>query len=389
MNILLNCESLTPPLTGIGHYTRQLILGLCASAQCDLYGFIHGRVSHISSPEEFLPAEEGRGKQPGYGSVWLRHFVRRVPGAYTLRSRIAQETFRKRIKNICADAIYHEPNYILKPFEGICVATVHDLSCMHYPEYHPRERVQFMEREFPKTLKRADHFITVSEYVKNEMVSFLGVAPEKITAIHHGVGSEFHPRSTPELTPVLSRYNLKCSGYLLAVATLEPRKNLDALLEAYMRLSETQRKKTPLVLAGGKGWCSNALEARIRRLEDLGHVRTLGYVPDADLPFIYAGAHAFAFPSHYEGFGLPPLEAMASGVPVLVADNSAMSEVVAHAGIKVNAHDGDALFAGLEQLLCDEQTRSDMACSGLERAQDFSWGKCIHGTLDVYKHLKY
>jgi alpha-1,3-rhamnosyl/mannosyltransferase len=385
VKVLLNCESVRHPLTGIGHYARQLMLGLIERRDCDLYGFSHAKITHYTNARQVDVGSTSAGIRR---SSNVRRIVRKIPGAYTARNKLVEYNFRRHVRRYCNDAIYHEPNYILRPFDGVSISTVHDLSWIHFPQYHPRERVRFMEREFPKTLKRADHFIAVSEYVKKEMTDVLGLKAENITTVHQGVSADFHPRTPGELEPTLKHYRLDYKEYLLAVATLEPRKNLEALLDAYMRLPAKERARLPLVLVGGKGWCSSALEQRVETLEQGGHIRKLGYVPDADLPGIYAGAHSFAFPSYYEGFGLPPLEAMASGVPVLVADNSAMSEVVAHAGIKVDAHDDEALLSGLKHLLFAEEQRTAMVESGLERARQFSWAKCVDNTFNVYTRMQ-
>lgn len=385
MNVLLNVDSLIPPLTGIGYYTKHLVEGLSNHRDIDkLSCFSQARMVNPDEPI-LLEANTVFGDRK-FDSA--RRIVRRIPGAYQLRSKMINSMFTYALRNHSKHGIYHEPNYILKPFDGCSIATVHDLSFLHYPQYHPRERVRHMERELPKTLERAQHIITDCQYVKNELISILGVAADRITAVPLGVVPQYRPRTEAEVQVVMQQHHLTYGQYLLAVATLEPRKNLQGLIDAYMSLLTKERRRYPLVLVGGRGWQSKTLETKISQLEAVGELRYLGYLPYAELLAVYSGAGAFAFPSHYEGFGLPPLEAMASGIPVLTAENSAMSEVVADAGILINADDVDDIQAGLEKLLLDDSFRSEARRNGLLRASQFTWQNCIEQTVAVYRAVK-
>ena len=383
IKVLLNIESLVPPLTGIGHYTQQLLSGLSTNDNCQVSCFSQSKIVHSSVID--VPAVSNN-QHRRFDQI--RRAVRAVPGAYRLRSGVRNMLFRRLTAENYSDVIYHEPNYILKPFDGLSLATIHDLSHIHYPQFHPRERVHYMDRELPKTLARADHIITDSTYVKNELISVLGVAAERISAIPLGVGKQYHPRLETQVQSVMQKYHLRYGAYLLAVATLEPRKNLTGLLNAYMRLPLSVRRSFPLVLVGGRGWQCHELEEKIIQFENAGEIMRLGYVPAEDLPAIYAGAGAFAFPSFYEGFGLPPLEAMASGIPVLTSNDSATAEVVGDAGILVDAEDNDAIFTGLERLLLDEDHRKLMTQKGLLRASSFTWDSCVEQTMAVYQRLE-
>ncbi|MCB1771577.1 MAG: glycosyltransferase family 4 protein, partial [Candidatus Competibacteraceae bacterium] len=172
-----------------------------------------------------------------------------------------------------------------------------------------------------------------------------------------------------------------------AVSTLEPRKNLPRLLIAYARLPEALRARHPLALVGAKGWLNTELERHLAPLERTGQLRRLGYVPQDDLPALYAGAHAFAYPSLYEGFGLPLLEAMASGIPALSSHRSSLPQVAGDAALLINPEDIDDLTAGLEHLLSDELWRAAARPRGLEQARRFSWERCVEETIAVYRRL--
>jgi len=384
MQVILGGDALRPPLTGIGHYTRALATGLPNDHRIDdVRCFCEGRFVEAQS---LFRQPEGAGATAGTSRGQLRAFIRKIPGAYSLRTKMRNALFANQLNRFDGQALYHEPNYILKPFKGCCITTIHDLSHLHYPEFHPVERVRYLEQELPRTLERANHVVTDCEFIRREVIELLGVAAENVTAVPLGVDERFHPREGEQLEKVLADYGLQ-PGYLLAVATLEPRKNLAGLLHAYEGLPAALRRRFPLVLVGGRGWHCQELEQKIERLVRRGEGCHLGYVPTEHLPVIYSGAAAFAFPSFYEGFGLPPLEAMASGVPVLISDNSAMAEVVGEAGLLVSAEDPEQIRKSLQELLEDDGLRQTLRKQGLQRSQQYRWPVCIEQTVDVYQRV--
>jgi len=349
-----------------------------------------------------MEAVEARGDEEiryFYGTHWGRRLIASPVGAVDSAKRFVKRTvphpyfiMRTAQRPIFAvgllafrPQVYHEPNYVSFPFRGPIVLTVHDLSFVHFPELQPRDRVKHLERYLVSALATAAHIITDSEAVRSEAITHFGLNPGRVTAIHLGVGSEFAPRERSECAEALARYHLRYREYVLAVGTLEPRKNLGATIQAFAALPDRLRRRTPLVVAGQRGWLSEEIDRLIRRAEAAGWLRFLGYVPQADLPNIYAGAHLFVYPSRYEGFGLPVVEAMASGAPVITSSVSCLPEVASNAAELVHPDDEDGLRATLVRLLEDESRSAELRSLGLARAKQFTWQRCAEETVAIYR----
>jgi alpha-1,3-rhamnosyl/mannosyltransferase len=242
-----------------------------------------------------------------------------------------------------------------------------------------------LDRLLPRALERADAVITVSDYIATEVRSQFGLPADRVHAVHHGVDPAFRPLDTAAVRPTLERYGLVSGGYLLCLATLEPRKNFERLITAFEALPAVLRARYPLVLAGAGGWRNAAIRSRIDRLEARGELRHLGYVAAEDRAPLYVGAHGFAYPALYEGFGLPPLEAMACGTPVMVSDRSAMPEVAGDAALLVDPEDIQGMTEGLQRLCQDEPLRERLCRAGPLRAARFTWARCAAETVAVYR----
>lgn len=382
IDLILGADSISAPLTGIGRYAFELAGGLPQHpALARVRYFSLGRWAALApllqadaATTEQAQARTLRSVLSGNRAA-VQAFRLLMPTLQRLRLRAEQ------------GAIYHSPNFFLPPFPGRTVTTVHDLSHHIYPQFHPAARVDYMQRMLPASLQRASHVITVSESARQDLISHFGHPPERITAIALGANAAFRPYSAAELAPVLARHHLTVGGYTLFVGTIEPRKNIDRLLQAYESLPSALRQRYPLVLAGGPGWSSAHTHAHMARAAAAGWLHYLRYVPQADLPALYAGARSFAYPSLYEGFGLPVLEAMASGTPVITSNVSSLPEVVGSAALLIDPHDTDALRAALAQGLQDEAWRAQAGSAGLERARQFTWARCVDRTVQVYAQL--
>lgn len=379
IDLILGADSISAPLTGIGRYALELARGLPGHPQlARVRYFSLGRWAHLPQLLQADAATTRQAQAPTLRSVLagnraaVQAFRLLMPPLQRLRLR-GQE-----------GAIYHSPNFFLPPFAGRTVTTVHDLSHHIYPQFHPPARIDYMHRMLPPSLARASHVITVSESARQDLITHLGHPPERITAIPLGANPAFCPHSASALVPVLTRWGLQPQGYSLYVGTIEPRKNIDRLLDAYEALPDALRRHYPLVLAGGPGWRSEHTHARMARAASAGWLHYLRYVPQADLPALYAGARLFAYPSLYEGFGLPVLEAMASGVPVVTSNVSSLPEVVGDVALSIPPEDTDALRTALARGLQDQAWRAHAIVAGPERAAQFTWERCVNQTVAVY-----
>jgi glycosyltransferase involved in cell wall biosynthesis len=290
-------------------------------------------------------------------------------------------------KTFGATKVFHATNHLLAHFRHAhTVYTLHDLIFLQYPEYHKAYNRWYLTLTMPLYLKAADVIVTPSECSKRDAISFYGLPEEKIRVIYEAPAPTFKPLTNPEdLARVRKIYNLP-ERYILHVSTIEPRKNLIRLLEAFQPLL-TDWPDLKLVLVGKKGWLYDSFFERLRALGLENCVIFPGYVAEADLPAFYQLADVFAFPSLYEGFGLGPIEAMACGTPVVSSNSSSLPEVVENAGLLVDPTDTAALNKALRRILSDAELSTDLAHRGLAQAKKFSWEKAVEELIDVYQSL--
>lgn len=376
MKVILSVDAIRQPLTGVGRYTLELARHLAAIPELDLT-FLQGDVLL-----ETLPAAVS-----GHPLVPV---VREMLSGFSLPTSIYrhyQGYRRARALRGENDALLHGTNYYLPAFPGRSIVTIHDVSVFTSPQYHRPDRVRYMHKEVALSLRRAELVVTVSQFSKAEITRVLGVDADRIRVIPLGISQDFHPRDPAGVAEELIAFALQPDTYCLYVGTIEPRKNLWTLLDAFEHLPRQRRLQNPLVLAGYRGWESAELHARIAKAVREGWLTYLGYVPERQLPALIAGARLFVYPSLYEGFGLPPLEAMASGVPVVCSDAAALTEAVGDVAQTAPAQDADALARAIERALDDEAWRSQAKVRGPARAAGFRWDHCAQRTSAVYREL--
>jgi glycosyltransferase involved in cell wall biosynthesis len=262
------------------------------------------------------------------------------------------------------------------------ITIIYDLSFITFNKFSNSKNAQLLIKQVPKSINNSDKIITISQSSKNEIIKKYNVDAKKIEIISPAVDhEEYYPKNTKEISIIKNKYNIK-GEYILYTGTLEPRKNIVGILESYSMLLDEFKNEYSLVLAGGKGWLDDEIENKLNELKDLNIVRT-GYVEDDDLPALYSGATLFIYPSFYEGFGMPPLEAMACGTPVITSNNSSLPEVVGNAGIMVDAKDTRSLTKNIEKVLKSKKLQSEMSKKGLKQAKNFSWEKSAKKLLEL------
>jgi glycosyltransferase involved in cell wall biosynthesis len=368
----------TPALrarTGVGHYTAQLLAALRdLPGGANVVGIPGGAVAHLY-----------RGAAALAGGSGFRRT--RLKSALVGASRTAERLYFRQVAAGLTPGrfdLYHEPNLPILPSAVPSVVTVYDLSPLRFPDFQPAERARKFVQQLPAIVKSA-HIVTISDCVRHEIIRILGVPAERVTRTYLGVRPELRPLPADVVRARLQQLGLPAS-YLLYVGTLEPRKNLVTLLDAYARLPAKLRERCPLVLVGSWGWNFEPIATRLAEVRHLGVVH-LGYVPESDLAVLYNGARALVLPSHYEGFGLPPLEMMACGGPVLASTAGALAEIFGDVAHMVPAADGDGWTAALARIIADDDWRRELCRDVRATAAKFTWRRCAEETMAVYGRL--
>jgi alpha-1,3-rhamnosyl/mannosyltransferase len=384
MRIAIGGISLLGPLTGIGQYTLHLSQELDKLDQSvDLFlGHSWQKIHSLQST--FSPPQHSH----SLAQKLLKKFTSNIPRLRSSVYQVRQKKFTQGISNSGEPFnIYHEPNFIPWESDLPTVITIHDLSWIRYPNTHPHNRIKWLNESLPKSIDKAQEIIVVSDFVRQELLDVFGQSyAKKIKRIYNGVSNEFKPISQNESQNVLSQYHLKHKEYFLTVGTIEPRKNLATVLKAYSKLNQQIQKKFPLIIAGERGWLNDELDILVKKIPT-DSIYFLGYVPQNDLPFLYSSASIMLYGSIYEGFGLPVLEAMASGTPVITSTASALVEVVGEACIKVPSLDELAWKDAIEKIVHEEGLSEKLSQLGINRSKNFGWDTCAQETLALYEKL--
>ena len=384
MKLIFSLDPMRVSMTGIGRYTYELAKGLRdAKLLADLkFQFLLG---WVDDPEVLIQkyhlADQGtKGQQASALRQSIHNAARSVFWAVS-------PTVKGLICLPYKDYFYHSPSFVLPHFAGKCVSTVHDMSVFRVPQYHPKTRVKYQHDIFPHLTQKGDLFITDSEFSRTELLDFFPVSPDRVMSVPLGVDPMFQVRSQEHIQETLSRYGLKPNAYALSVGTIEPRKNVEVLIDTYASLPPELRAQYPLVLVGGHGWNSESIHQKIARYSQEGWLKYLLFVSDQDLAFIYSGARLFACVSHYEGFGLPVLEAMASGIPVISSNAASLPEVGGDAVVYVSPNQKEEIREALIRVLNDDLLCQDLSLRGLARSTLFNWERTAQQTIEAYRRI--
>ncbi len=374
MHLAIDLSPVVHRKAGLGRYARLLTEHLVTQDRTNTYiAFTHGAFADdaLSPALRALPrANVPLDVRPWRMLVWLAH-VLRVPLDRAL----------PRVD------IFHATEHLLPPLKNVrTVFTLHDLIFQFFPAYHLPLNRWFLRNAMPHFLRRADAIIAVSECTKRDAIRLYNIPPEKITVIYEAADPALHPETDANrIAQVRARYAHN-QPFLLFVGVIEPRKNIIALVDA-LRVLRARGYPQRLLIAGRKGWLYQPTFDHVKRAGMEDAVTFLDFVPDDDLRALFAACDAFVFPSLYEGFGLPPLEAMAAGAPVVCANTASLPEVVGDAALLVNPRDVGELANAIERVITDRALRDELRARGFAQAARFSWERAARETLAVYAQV--
>ena len=373
MRIGLDGYPLSEPLTGIGHYTLELARALARSFPRDEFELV--------SPKPFNPAAISGIQPESIPNLRLTHAKSSSLRGHWWSVGLPMYARRARFD------LFHGTNFEVPLWKRRhTVLTIHDLSTLLYPETHRARAVRRARVRLPIAAKIADAIITPTEAVRQEVCARLKVKPGKVTAIHEAPRRSFSLMTDEQTVAIRKRLRVE-DEFLLFVGTIEPRKNLLTLLRAFAEVITSRSVRPQLVIAGGEGWLIDETLSLINSASLKDRILLTGYLNDEDLRALYSSCRAFVYPSLYEGFGLPPLEAMACGAPVIASRISALQETLSEAAILVEPHDVQTLSRTIIDVLKDERRRAAMREAGIKHAAKFSWDTAAKLTHDLYEQV--
>lgn len=381
--VLYNVSNIRSPLTGIGRYALNLIQG-AERAQKPITVVHRDRIIANSEIADLI---ERLDQSRPNANHW-RSLIGRLPQSREVHNKMSAARFSRLLGTPGEQStLFHNICYTPCNLQECQVITLFDLSHRLARETHPNHRVQYLDRLMRELEQGKQQIITISHSVKNEISQHYAIDPGRIHVTPLAANSSYRPRAESDCSAVLLKYGLLHRSFLLCVATLEPRKNLDAVLRAYQALPKGLQTEYPLVLAGARGWKDSKLSRRMKKLQTEGLVKYLGYVAQADLPLLYSSAKLFVYPSLYEGFGLPLLEALQSGTPCITSNQGALAEVSSGAAVEICPSEISAISDAISNLLHNDQLCCKLVERGQQRAKIFSWDATIEKTWSVYELL--
>lgn len=368
MRIGIDGLPLTELLTGIGHYTAELAQHLASTSEDDEVQVVSPRSfvaapnlhTQVASSLQFVRVRVGPISRRWW-SVGLPRYIRRH-----------------------AIELFHGTNFEV-PLGGVCptVVTIHDLSMLLHPQTQEKRLVRRAQRRLPLMARATTMIVTPTNTVRDEVHEHLQVPLDKVVVISEAARSCFRRVAPTETTEVRTRLGIR-GEFILFVGTVEPRKNLHTLLQAFEQVIQTRNRPLQLVIAGRKGWLVNDLFDSLKRSPAVAQLILTGYLSDTDLRALFSSCTAFVYPSIYEGFGLPPLEAMACGAPVIASRIPSIEEVTGAAARLFDPWSAPDLATAITDVLASEPTRARMSSAGIQRARAFSWSEAANLTRQVY-----
>jgi len=378
MRIAIDYSAAVNQHAGIGRLVRNQVLALADLDHDNDYRLVYARPNRDSTPQ-FPKARNFTRHEVGLGERWLTILWHRV------KLPLPADWLTGPVD------VYHCPDFVLPPLrKARGILTVHDLAFLMRPDCADERLRGYLEEVVPRSVRRADFIIADSENTRNDLVVLLGAQPASIAVVPGGVEDRFNPiTDVTQLKRARDKLGVGDAPFVLAIGVLEPRKNLNRLMDAFRALKQRDKvaPELKLVLAGGKGWLYDDIFDHHADSPVRDDILMPGFVADELLPAIYSAADVLAFPSLYEGFGLPILEAMACGTPVVASRASCLPEVAEGAALLIDPANVDGLAAALELALIDAETRSGLIERGRQRASEYSWRRAAEQLLDVYRKV--
>lgn len=371
MKIALNASTLLTPKAGIGLYTDKIAKALLLSPDYDAHFFF----KRYWSKNIF--------KQNNKNSLIDKFINKLTSKSSRFENAIDEFYFNKYVKNKDID-LYHETNFIAYNTSIPTLITIHDLSWIHYPNFFIKQELKKFNNFFLKSLKRTEGIIVHSNYIKKEIYNNFSYPLDKIFVVNEDVSDVFFPRNLEQCRVILDKYNLNYKKYIICINTLDLRKNYETLIKAYNSLDKKIQEEFPLVIIGMKG---RYFQKTIDLINNSSNIIYLGYLPTKELSIILSGAALLIYPSLYEGFGISPLEAMASGVPVLSSNTSALPEIIGNAGVLINPLDVDAWSSGITNIVYNKNVQKYLINLGLKRSKSFLNNSCVNQIFNIYKKI--
>lgn len=370
--VIVNAIPLRGPMNGIGRYIRSIFTELSEKKDIDLE-FFYG--TYFSKKLEGDAAIN-----PALLSV-----AKKFPFYYALRELYVSRAIKYKIKkNKC---IYHNPNFISYKLNVPIVTNIHDISFIKYPEYHPKKRVDFLTAHIKNSISISDIILTDSNFIRDEIIDYFKISQDRVVSIPLAADETFTKLKFNDIDQVLSSVNLTYKKYFLSVSTIEPRKNIISAIKAFISLPTKIQNEYPFVIVGGGGWLNSDFYSLISPLIATKKIILLGYLAEEKLPSLYAGAKLFIYPSIYEGFGLPILEASACATPVITSNTSSIPEIASSFAVMVNPINIDDICSGIMSIISNDSFEKKLITNGLYSTKKYTWANTANQTLKIYDQL--
>lgn len=373
LKILIDAQPLIGQLTGIGNYVKGLTEGL-SSLPKNTYSYELVAFDFMS-----------KSSQASTTNTLKFRKIRYLP--VQLFNRLLRYGLMPPLDLFFGKKIYFFANFVRWPLLfSKSIVVIYDLAYLHHPEYLAESNRRFMSSRVPDSIRKADHVVAISENTRQELMKAYNIPKNQTSIVYPAINhSHYKPQPKQIVTKVHEKLSIK-PNYLLFVGTLEPRKNIVGLIEAFVALPNDIKAKHQLVIVGGRGWKDKTIANSLEQHEQ-ENINYVGYVSDEDMPAVYSGAALFVYPTYYEGFGMPVLESMACGAPVLCAKNSSLPEVLGSAGVYFDASNTKELTKKMKTLLNNKAKLNELSKKGLERAANFSWQKSAAQLQEVFEKV--